>query len=68
MYEPRKHGIVGRLFKEHNMTFVVPDDARINQDILIVPKQNMGAKHGQMVVVEIIQRPSKHRNAMGKVG
>lgn len=65
--EPRKHGIVGRLFKEHNMTFVVPDDARINQDILIIPKQNMGAKHGQMVVVEIIQRPSKHRNAMGKV-
>lgn len=64
---PRKHGIVGRLFKEHNITFVVPDDARIQQDILIPPKQNMGAKHGQMVVVDIIQRPSKHRNAMAKV-
>ncbi len=65
--EPRKHGVVGRLFKEHNITFVVPDDARIQQDILIPPKQNMGAKHGQMVVIDIIQRPSKHRNAMAKV-
>ncbi|QOL26730.1 ribonuclease R [Thalassotalea sp. LPB0316] len=65
--EPRKHGIVGRLFKEHNITFVVPDDARIQQDILIPPEQTMGAKHGQMVVIEIIQRPSKHRNAMAKV-
>jgi len=64
---PRKNNIVGRFFVEHNVAFVVPDDARIKQDILIPPDQNASAMHGQMVVVEIIQRPSKRTNAVGKV-
>jgi len=64
---PRKAGIVGRFFVEHNICFVVPDDARIKQDILIDPKEKLGARHGQMVVVNIIQRPSKRNNAVGKV-
>lgn len=65
--EPRKAGIVGRFFVEHNLSFVVADDARIKQDIIIDPKAKMGARHGQMVVVEIIQRPTKRSNAVGKV-
>ena len=65
--EPRKAGIVGRFFVEHKIACVVPDDARIKQDILICPDEKHGARHGQMVVVEIIQRPSKRANAVGKV-
>lgn len=65
--QPRKAGIVGRFFVEHNICFVVPDDARIKQDILIDPKEKLSARHGQMVVVNIIQRPSKRNNAVGKV-
>ncbi|XQW86917.1 ribonuclease R [Thalassotalea piscium] len=65
--QPRKAGIVGRFFVEHNIAYVVPDDARIKQDILIDPDKKMGARHGQMVVVEVIQRPSKRANAVGKV-
>ena len=65
--EPRKAGIVGRFFVEHNIAFVVPDDARIKQDILIDPDEKMGARHGQMVVVTVVQRPSKRANAVGKV-
>ncbi|WP_448213601.1 ribonuclease R [Colwellia sp. MEBiC06753] len=65
--EPRKNGVVGRLFVENNIAFVVPDDAKINQDIMITPDGRLGARHGQMVVVEIIQRPSKRSNAVGKV-
>lgn len=65
--EPRKAGIVGRFFVEHNISFVVPDDARIKQDIMINPKQKLGARHGQMVVVELIQRPTKRSNAVGKI-
>ncbi|WP_286272993.1 ribonuclease R [Thalassotalea hakodatensis] len=65
--EPRKHGIVGRFFVEHNILFVVPEDTRIKQDILIDPKERSTARHGQMVVVDIIQRPSKRSNAVGKV-
>ncbi len=65
--EPRKAGIVGRFFVEHNIYFVVPDDARIKQDILIDPNEKLGARHGQMVVVELTQRPSKRHNAVGKI-
>ncbi|MGB1201152.1 MAG: ribonuclease R [Cognaticolwellia aestuarii] len=64
---PRKAGIVGRFFVEHNLSFVVPDDARIKQDIIITPDGKLGARHGQMVVVDIIQRPSKRNSAVGKV-
>lgn len=65
--EPRKAGIVGRFYVEHNICFVVPDDSRIKQDILIDPTEKLSARHGQMVVVDIIQRPSKRNNAVGKV-
>ncbi|MDG1752259.1 MAG: ribonuclease R, partial [Thalassotalea sp.] len=65
--KPRKAGIVGRFFLEHNICFVVPDDARIKQDILIDPKERLSARHGQMVVVKVIKRPSKRNNAVGKV-
>jgi len=65
--KPRKAGIVGRFFLEHNICFVVPDDARIKQDILIDPNERLSARHGQMVVINVIQRPSKRNNAVGKV-
>jgi len=65
--EPRKAGIVGRFFVENNVAIVVPDDQRIKQDILINPDEKLGARHGQMVVVNISQRPSKRKNAIGNV-
>ena len=65
--QPRKQSIVGRFFVEHNILFVVPEDNRIKQDILIDPKARLGARHGQIVVVDIVQRPSKRSNAVGKV-
>ena len=65
--EPRKAGVVGRFVVEHHIAYVVPDDARIKMDILIKPDEKMGARHGQVVVVDVIQRPSKRANAVGKV-
>lgn len=65
--EPRKAGVVGRYYVDHHIACVVPDDARIQQDILIKPDKKSGARHGQVVVVEIIQRPTKRSNAVGKV-
>ena len=65
--EPRKNGIVGRYYVENKVAFIKPDDAKIQQDIIIAPKENLGARHGQMVVVDIIQRPSKRSSAVGKV-
>lgn len=59
--------IVGRLFIDAGVGFVVADNKRISHDVL-VPQENMGdAKHGQIVSVEIIEQPTRHRQAVGKV-
>ena len=59
--------VVGRLLKERGMTYVVPENKKITQDILI-PKDEIGkAKKGQIVVAEIIQHPSGHRQAIGRI-
>ena len=65
--KPRSAGIVGRFYVEHNVACVVPDDARIKQDILIDPKAKKGARHGQMVVINIVQRPTRRANAVAEV-
>ncbi len=59
--------IVGRLFIENNMGFVIADNKRIPHDILIANDNFNGAKHGQIVSLEIIEYPTRHRQAMGKV-
>ncbi len=59
--------IVGRLFIESGVGYVVADNKRISNDVL-VPQENVGnAHHGQVVSVEIIEQPTRHRQAVGKV-
>src|SRR5690554_1677771 len=64
---PRQGDIVGRYFVEHNIGIVVPDDSRICQDILILEGQTHGARHGQIVVVEVTQRPTRRSSPIGMV-
>jgi ribonuclease R len=59
--------VVGRVFDEHGVLFVVAENKRINQDILIAPGTKPRPKAGQVVVVEIIEQPSKHVQPIGKV-
>jgi len=59
--------VVGRLFVEAGIGFVVPDNKRINQDIVVPADQQYGAKHGQIVSVQLIEQPAKHRQAIGRV-
>ncbi|MGL4984378.1 MAG: ribonuclease R [Plesiomonas sp.] len=65
--EPRKAQIVGRYFMDQGLGFVVPDDNRISQDIMIPPDDSNGARMGHVVVVELTQRPGKRINAVGRV-
>ena len=59
--------IVGRLFIDSGVGYVVADNKRISNDVL-VPQENMAdAHHGQVVSVEIIEHPTRHRQAVGKV-
>ena len=65
--EPRTEPVVGRYYKDHAVCVVVPDDPRITQDIMIPEGEQGAARHGQIVLVEITQRPSKRVSAVGKV-
>ncbi len=59
--------IVGRLHSEHGVLFLVPEDRRIAQDILVPPPEAGRAKAGQVVTVELVAQPSKHAQPIGRV-
>ena len=59
--------LVGRIVRGTGVTIVAAEDKRINQDILIPYHLDMGAKPGQVVMVELTEQPSSHAHPMGKV-
>ncbi len=59
--------LVGRLLVEHGILFVVAENKRISQDIMLPQGADMGARPGQVVMVEIIEQPSLHVKPMGRV-
>ncbi len=65
--EPRNNQIVGRYFTDAGVGFVVPDDSRLSFDILIGPEETMNARMGSVVVVELLQRPTRRSKAIGKI-
>lgn len=65
--EPRNNQIVGRYFTDAGAGFVVPDDSRLSFDILIPPEETLDARMGSVVVVELMQRPTRRTKAIGKV-
>ncbi|OOS00179.1 ribonuclease R [Haemophilus paracuniculus] len=65
MLEARKKQIVGRFFLESGIGFVVPDDSRITQDILIPDEHRLGARMGQVVVVELQPRKANFAQPVG---
>ena len=65
--EHANHRVAGRYYFDKGVGFVVADNKRINQDILIPADQAYDAETGQLVVVEITEYPSKRQQAMGRV-
>lgn len=65
--EPREEPIVGRYYIENGVGMVVPDDNRICHEIMIAKEHNMGARQGNVVVVDITQRPRRRLSAIGKI-
>jgi ribonuclease R len=59
--------VVGRVMQGQGVTIVAAEDKRINQDILIPYHLDMGAKVGQVVIVQMTEQPSKHAHPMGKI-
>jgi ribonuclease R len=67
VFERANQYIVGRLFKESGVSFVVADNKRITQDVLIPDGAQGGADNGQIVKVEIVQQPTFRNQPIGKV-
>ncbi len=59
--------IVGRYYKESGIGFVVPDNRRLHQDVMIPAHHINGAANGQFVVAAIIEQPNRHRQPIGKI-
>jgi len=59
--------IVGTFESSRSFGFVVPDDAKLRQDIFIPKGSFHGAKVGAKVVVEITKWPDRLKSAEGKI-
>jgi len=59
--------LVGRLYQERGIASVTADSKHITHDILIPEEGLGGARHGQIVVVEILEHPTRRREPIGRV-
>ncbi|NKF22513.1 ribonuclease R [Solimonas sp. C16B3] len=59
--------VVGRLHTERGVSYVIPDNPRVQQDLLIPADDLAGARHGQMVVAEIVQPPGHRTLPVGRI-
>ncbi|MEM7465306.1 MAG: ribonuclease R [Pseudomonadota bacterium] len=64
--ERANHEVVGRYFKESGVGFVVPENRKINQDILLTGDRGL-AKNGQIVVARIDKQPDGHSQPLGSI-
>jgi ribonuclease R len=59
--------VVGRLHVEQGVAYVIPDNPRVQQDLLIPNDARGQARHGQMVVAEITAPPGHRTLPVGRV-
>ncbi|MBK4764775.1 MAG: ribonuclease R [Pantoea sp. Brub] len=67
IHKPRSTKIIGRYFNKSNKSFVVPYDSRLNFNIIVPVINNMNAITGSIVVVDLIKRPFRNIQAIGKI-
>ncbi|MCP4429884.1 MAG: ribonuclease R [Gammaproteobacteria bacterium] len=59
--------VVGRYYCESGIEFIIPDDKRLTQDILLNRDVGHAAKQGDIVIVRITEYPGQHTQAIGIV-
>ena len=65
--ERRLNRLIGRFTLEAGISYVVPDDARIQRNVQIPVDARMDARSGQLVVCEIVHAPDAYRPPIGRV-
>ncbi len=65
--ERRLTRLIGRFAIEAGVSYVVPDDERIQRNVQIPSDARLEARNGQLVVCEIVHMPDAHRPPIGRV-
>ena len=65
--ERANHQVVGRFFEENGIGYVTANNKRIHQDILIPQENRAQARHGEIVVAEIVQQPGRRGQPIGRI-
>ena len=65
--ERNTHSVVGRIYQEGGVGFVMPDSKRLTHDIVIPSDRLKGAQHGQIVVAEITDQPTSRTPPIGRI-
>lgn len=59
--------VVGRLHIDRGVAYVIPDNPRVQQDLLIPAEELGSARHGQMVVADIVAPPGHRTLPVGRI-
>lgn len=59
--------VVGRIHVEAGVGFLVPDHKRMTHRVIIPDEHLNGVEEGQVVVVELLEQPTKWRQPIGRV-
>ena len=65
--ERNTHRVVGRYRRDSGVGFVSPDNRRLHHDIMIPDSATGRAGHGQVVVAEIVEQPTKRSQPIGQI-
>ncbi|TYT25388.1 ribonuclease R [Luteimonas viscosa] len=65
--ERRLNRLIGRFTVDSGISYVVPDDRRIQRNVQVPTDARLGAVHGQLVVCEITTPADDRRPPIGKV-
>ena len=59
--------LVGRVAIEHGVILVSPDNKRLTQDLVVAQDGQGGASHGDIVVAEITEQPTRRHPPVGRI-
>lgn len=65
--ERANSSLVGRVVVEAGVAYVLPEDRRISQGILLAPGGRQKPRAGQVVTVELVQQPGQHNQPIGRI-
>ena len=65
--ERAHESIVGRYYEENGIGFVIPDNPKIQQEVLVTPGRTAGARIGQFVEIKITHWPTQRFQPQGDI-